>query len=227
MLIAPGRPVPPPRLDPRLWRQVDGSIGSLERPASSYIYTIGQRDTSIYVIEDGLVKLQTVSGGGKYCILGIYAERDIFGESGIVQDERTEAAVALTPVRLRVLACSQFIKLISAEGLAGDWARYMVARLQEHRDIITLHVTAGSQQRLAAILLMLAARLGAERGGCTVIPGRFTHEDLSQMVGTTRSRIGLFLKHFRHDRLVWLTCDSHLVIDEPRLRNYLAGPPPR
>src|SRR5262249_50980157 len=141
MSTASARPVLPPQLGPRLWRQLGSSAGSLERPAHSYIYPLAPPDTSIYVIEDGLVKLQTVSGGGKYCILGIYAERDIFGESGIVQDERTEAAVALTPVRLRVLACSQFIKLISAEGLAGDWARYMAARLQEHRDIITLHVT--------------------------------------------------------------------------------------
>jgi CRP/FNR family cyclic AMP-dependent transcriptional regulator len=139
----------------------------------------------------------------------------------IVQNERREAAVTLTPVRVHPMGYSQFMRIISAEGLIDEWTRYTAARLQEHRDIITLHVTVDSRQRLAAILLMLAGRLGAKRGGFTVIAGRFTHEDLSQMVGTTRSRIGLFLKYFRRERLVWLTFDSHLMIDEARLRSWL------
>lgn len=202
-------------------RHLTREAHSIEWPAKSYIYTFGQPDTHLYIIEEGLVKIQTVSESGKACILGIHTNGDIFGESVMLYKERGEAAIALTPVRLRAVACGHFLDIISANGLINEWTCYTAARLQEQQDTITLHVTVDSQQRLAAVLLMLAAKLGVEQGGLTVIAGRFTHEDLSQIVGTTRSRIGLFLKQFQRDGLVRCSRDSCLVIDEPQLRYYL------
>lgn len=211
-----------PRLGSRIRRHLAEHVHSTEWPAKSYIYCSGQRDAHLYIIEEGLVKTQAVSESGKVCILGIHTGGDIFGESVMVDHERGEAAIALTPVRLRAVTRSNFMDIISTNGLIDEWTRYTAARIQEQQDTITLHVTVDSQQRLAAILLMLAVKLGVERNGLTVIAGRFTHEDLSQIVGTTRSRIGLFLKQFQRDGLVRPSRDSYLVIDEPRLRCYVA-----
>jgi CRP/FNR family cyclic AMP-dependent transcriptional regulator len=220
----PRTPKPAHHISPDIRRRIAETTHPVECPGGSYIYTPGQRDTNLYVVEDGLVKIQTVSESGKSCILGIRTVGDVFGESGILQDERREAAIALTRVRLRAVPGRRFLQVLTADGLVAEWARYTAARLQEQQETITLLVTVDSRQRLAAVLLMLAAKVGIEQGGRTVIAGRFTHEDLSQMVGTTRSRIGLFLKHFQHDGLVRLSRDSHLVVDEPRLRAYLSHP---
>jgi len=59
--------------------------------------------------------------------------------------------------------------------------------------------------------------------GGTRIEQRISHVELSRMVGTTRPRIGIFLKKFRELGLIRLTSERFLVIDQDRLREYAMG----
>jgi len=51
---------------------------------------------------------------------------------------------------------------------------------------------------------------------------RITHEELSEMVGTTRPRIGLFMQRFHNLGLIETNRDRFLVIKENKLADYLA-----
>ena len=51
---------------------------------------------------------------------------------------------------------------------------------------------------------------------------RITHEELSGMVGTTHSRISLFMQRFHHLGLIETNTDRFLVIKENKLAAYLA-----
>jgi DNA-binding GntR family transcriptional regulator len=50
---------------------------------------------------------------------------------------------------------------------------------------------------------------------------RLTQEDLAEMVGTTRTRIGQFLKRFRQHGLVELTPESHLMVHQAQLSDWI------
>jgi CRP-like cAMP-binding protein len=78
-----------------------------------------------------------------------------------------------------------------------------------------------SEHRLAETLLTLARKLGKANPGCTRIPQKITHEELSQMVGTTRPRITEFLRKFRGLGLVERSSDHCLVVREAELAAYL------
>ena len=58
-------------------------------------------------------------------------------------------------------------------------------------------------------------------GGRLLIDQKITHQELSEMVGTTRSRVGFFLKRFRDSGLVEENHGSTLVIHEWRLAAYV------
>jgi CRP/FNR family cyclic AMP-dependent transcriptional regulator len=184
-------------------------------------YMCGQRDGNVYLIESGRVKTTTLSRFGKECLLGIYTREDVFGELCLLEAERYETATAMVPTVLRRIPIAHFLSIMADEGLVHDFLRYLTSRLHEQQQVITHLVTADSEQRLAATLLRLAQKLGTPRSGWVRIDQRITQEELSEMVGTTRSRVGYFLKRFRNDQLIRTTGDNRIIIDEVRLGQYV------
>jgi CRP/FNR family transcriptional regulator, cyclic AMP receptor protein len=184
-------------------------------------YMCGERDNNVYIIESGRIKTITLSRCGKVCMLDIYTRVDVFGESCLLQPERTETATAMTPAILHRIPAGVFLSVLADEGLLPNFLRYLTHRLHEQQQVITHLVTADSEQRLAATLLRLARKLGTPVAGWLRIDQKITQEELSEMVGTTRSRVGYFLKRFRDDELIQATGDSRLVVDEAKLSQYL------
>ena len=217
-----GRPASGRRLSEPLRSAFFDHAEAVEVSVKSYIYTLGCSDSHLYIVDSGLVKTLTCTASGKSCILGVHARGDVFGDSCLLEGGRREAAVALTEACVLRVPKTEFTRSVADRGLVADWLVYQAGRMQEQHEAITLLVTTDSELRLAATILMLVEKLGMRRDGRTVITGRLTHEDLGQIVGTTRSRIGLFLKRFEESGLVLPSRDSHLVIDEPRLRAYLS-----
>ena len=56
-----------------------------------------------------------------------------------------------------------------------------------------------------------------------MLDARITQEELARMVGTTRSRVGLFLKRFILGGLVFRGRDGGLAIHEERLERFMSG----
>ncbi|MEM7157019.1 MAG: helix-turn-helix domain-containing protein [Myxococcota bacterium] len=106
-------------------------------------------------------------------------------------------------------------------GLLPELVKYLAAQIIQQEEIITEFVTTCSEERLALLLLRLAKRSVGRDGSRLILEERISCQDLAQMVGTTRSRIGLFLKRFRELDLVRSGKTFFLSIDAPRLRQYL------
>jgi CRP/FNR family transcriptional regulator, cyclic AMP receptor protein len=51
---------------------------------------------------------------------------------------------------------------------------------------------------------------------------KISHDELSEMVGTTRPRISLFMQRFRKLGLIETNLDRLLVVNEKNLTDYLA-----
>jgi CRP-like cAMP-binding protein len=187
-----------------------------------HVYTCGDRDSSVYLIESGQVKVLAPSHDGKECVIAVYAPGDFFGERSLCgQIFRSETVITMRNTTLRQVPSSHLLAVLRREPALGAFIQYLVARLVEKEEMITSLLTAKSEQRLAMTLLRLSRRLGKQGPCSTHIEHRFSQEELAEMVGTTRSRIGLFLKRFRSYGLIELTEKRHLIIRESKLREYL------
>jgi len=189
-----------------------------------FVYASGQRDAMVYLIESGQVKLVLPTPEGKECLLSIRTEGDIFGELCLTgQNARLETAVAMEETTLRQIPIRNFLNCLRQESLLEGLVQYLALRISEQQEIIAMLATENSEQRLAKTLLHLGEIMGRSDTGRTRIEHRISHEELSRMVGTTRPRVGIFLKKFRELGLIRLTRERFLVIDETRLREHMMG----
>jgi CRP/FNR family transcriptional regulator, cyclic AMP receptor protein len=189
--------------------------------ANEALYICGAEDDNVYLIESGCVKILMLCRDGKECLLDICTEGDIVGESCLLCAERMETIIAMTPSVIKAIPRTQFLESIFNNGLVEESLKYLVSKLSDQQQIITHFVTADSEQRLAATLLRLARKLGKRHEGKLWIDERITQEELAGIVGTTRSRVGYFLKRFRTARLIEATSQSFLLINEEMLDEYV------
>ncbi len=81
------------------------------------------------------------------------------------------------------------------QGLAEIFVTHLLSRnIRFEADLVDQFFNS-SEMRLARILLLLS-HFSKESKTQTVVPG-INHENLAQMVGTTRSRINYFMNKFR------------------------------
>ena len=100
--------------------------------------------------------------------------------------------------------------------------RYLAVRIADQQQIIANLVTVDSEQRLGQTLLQLARTMGKKDPRSIRIELKITHEELSEMVGTTRPRISLFMQRFHNLGLIETNKDHFFIIKENKLTDYLA-----
>ena len=192
-------------------------------PRHSNVYTCGDQDEMVYFIESGQIKLLMVSPEGKECLLAIHGGGDIFGElclSGL--GARHETASAMKETKLKQIPCAQFFARLSRDALSEGFVRYLAVRIADQQQVIANLVTVDSEQRLGKTLLQLARSMGKKDPHSIRIELKITHEELSEMVGTTRPRVSLFMQRFHNLGLIETNKDRFFIIKEKRLTDYLA-----
>jgi CRP/FNR family cyclic AMP-dependent transcriptional regulator len=187
------------------------------------VYNSGDQDEMVYFIETGQIKLLMLSSEGKECLLAIYSDGDIFGElclSGL--GARLETATAMKATVLKRIPCSQFFARLTRDSLSEGFVRYLSVRIADQQQVIANLVTVDSEQRLGQTLLQLARTMGKKDPRSIRIELKITHEELSEMVGTTRPRISLFMQRFHNLGLIETNKDKFFIIKEKKLTDYLA-----
>lgn len=203
-------------------RQETLNSQSIKFAKKANVYSCGDSDELIYFIESGQVKLLMLSPEGKECLLAILAPGDIFGElclSGL--ESRLETATAMEDTVIKQIPCSKFFARLGRDKLFEGFVQYLAVRIADQQQVIANLVTVDSEQRLGQTLLNLARTLGKKDPRSIRIELKITHEELSEMVGTTRPRISLFMQRFRNLRLIETNEDGFLIIKEKKLVAYL------
>ncbi len=188
-----------------------------------HVYTCGDRDEMVYFVESGQVKLLMLSQEGKECLIAIHTAGDIFGElclSGL--GSRQETAIAMEETNLKQIPCSSFFARLRSDLLFEGFIQYLAVRIADQQQVIANLVTADSEQRLGKTLLQLARKLGKQGPRSIRIENKISHEELSEMVGTTRPRISKFMRQFRILGLIDTSAEHFLIIKEKKLSDYLA-----
>jgi len=187
------------------------------------VYAGGEHDEMVYFIESGQVKLIMLSSEGRECLLAIHASGDVFGElclSGIAG--RLETATAMEDTLLKKVPCAKFLERLATDSLLEGFVKYLAVRVADQQEVIANLVTVDSEQRLGKTLLHLARQLGEKGQRSTRIELRISHEELSNMIGTTRPRVSVFMQRFRNLGLIEHTEEHYLIVKENKLTTYLA-----
>lgn len=194
----------------------------------SHIYSAGDAAGSIFMIEAGRVHLLVPALSGRQCLLGIHQAGELFGELclGSTGQRRQQTAMAVEDTLVRAFPGPRFLECLKRTGLIEHFVHHLAARLAAEERTIASLVTLGAEQRTGEALLRLASAFGEPRreaNGATRLAWRLSHEELSQMVGTTRPRVTGFISRFRRLGLLSKTPDGLLLVHEARLQAHLAA----
>jgi len=199
------------------------SSGAIKIERHSNVYTCGDHDEMVYFIESGQIKLLMLSSEGRECLLAIHSGGDIFGELSLSgSGARLETATAMKATTIKQIPCAQFFACLSRDSLFEGFVRYLAVRVADQQQVIANLVTVDSEQRLGQTLLQLARTMGKKDPRSIRIELKISHEELSEMVGTTRPRISLFMQRFHNLGLIETNKDHFLIIKENKLTQYLA-----
>jgi CRP-like cAMP-binding protein len=169
----------------------------VEYRRSQKVYSQGDPATRVMYIQKGGVKLSIVNEVGKEAVLAILGPGDFFGEGSMAgQPIRMGTATAITPTTLLAIERNEMIRVLHAEHAFSDrFVSFMLLRnIRIEEDLID-QLFNSSEKRLARTLLLLA-QYGKEPHPQTTIP-KISQEMLAEMIGTTRSRVNLFMNKFR------------------------------
>ncbi|HKQ79719.1 MAG TPA: Crp/Fnr family transcriptional regulator [Blastocatellia bacterium] len=167
------------------------------------VYALDDPVTDVYVVLKGRVKIMRSSPEGARKIVSICYSGDIFGELAIAGEEiesrRGDEAVALDTTRVAVIRMADFWQAAHRDpSLMRDAMRHVATRLAEaHRQIESL-VFDDNHHRLARALLKLSDE--AARSGESSV--RLTHEELAELIGSTREVVTGMMIEFRHRGLI-------------------------
>jgi len=186
------------------------------------VYNSGDEDHMVYFIESGQIKLVMLSPDGKECLLAIYTSGDIFGELCLADlGPRMETATVMEETILRRIPCAKVFGLLISDSLLQGFVQYLIVRIADQQQIIANLVTVDSEKRLGETLLRLARKLGKKDIRSILIEHKISHQELSEIVGTTRPRISEFMQRFRKLGLIETTEEHYLIIKERKLTEYL------
>ena len=164
---------------------------------SEAIFSQGEAGDSVIYIQKGGVKVSVVSQAGREAIVAMLGPGDFCGEGGLAgQSVRMATATALTPTTALVIGKDEMVRVLHAEHTLSDrFIAFMLSRNVRIEEDLIDQLFNSSEKRLARALLLLA-RYGMQDRPHRVLP-RISQARLADMVGTTRSRVSVFLKKFR------------------------------
>ena len=166
-------------------------------PPGNTIYTQGDRATSVWYLQRGRVKLSVLSSNGKEAIVAMLRDGDFFGEGCLAgQPRRMGTATTLEETAMLRIGKQSMIDTLHGEAALSDrFIAHILARnIRIEEDLVDQLFNSG-EKRLARMLLLLA-RFGPDESGTRTLPD-VSQETLAEMVGTTRSRVNVFMNKFR------------------------------
>lgn len=161
------------------------------------VFGQGDRCRSVMYIQTGGVKLSVLSKTGREAVVAMLGSGDFFGEGCLAgQPVRIGSATAITPSSILVIEKNQMVKVLHKQlALSDRFISHMLSRnVRIEQDLID-QLFNSSEKRLARALLLLA-RYGKQVKPRQMVP-KISQETLSEMVGTTRSRVNFFMNKFK------------------------------
>jgi len=161
------------------------------------VFSQGAAAESVMYIQEGGVKITAVSASGKEAIIAILGPGEFFGEGCLAgQTVRMGNATAITPSTVLVIDKKEMQHVLHEQHDLSDlFINFVLTRNIRVEEDLVDQLFNSTEKRLARTLLLLA-RYGKQEQPQRVLP-KVSQETLAEMIGTTRTRVNLFMNKFR------------------------------
>ena len=184
--------------------------------AKQQIFSQGGPMDALFFLQSGQTKLSVVSPTGKEATLALLGPKEFVGEEAIAAVTGLRLATATTITASTVLRIERetMLRVLAEEpALSSMFTAFILARSMRIQSDLVDHLFNNSEKRLARVLLLMS-EIGKSDVPNAVLP-KITQATLAEMVGTTRSRVNVFLNRFRD--LGFIEYNGHITVHKSLL----------
>ena len=192
-------------------------------PKDTVILLENEEGDTLFIIINGKVKVTTFSESGKEVIFSILNEGDFFGDMSLLDGKpRSATVISMEDSKLRLIRRYDFNNLIEKHPrIALRLLEELTLRLRKADERIESLAFLDVTGRVAGILLQLAEEHGEKTDTGSLIRSRPTHQELANMVGTTRETVSRVLKQLENKQYVSMNGKEINIIDPENFKRDL------
>lgn len=175
---------------------INGGKTVLKKENDQTLFSQGDDSDAVFYILEGKVKLVVVSPQGKEAVIAVLETGAFFGEACLTtQAIRIATAVSMGETEVIRIHKAAMLRVLHDEPAFSElFLSYLLTRnIRIEADLVD-QLFNSSEKRLARVLLLLA-HFGKESKTERILP-KISQETLSEMIGTTRSRVSFFMNKF-------------------------------
>jgi len=184
------------------------------------VYLPGDPGNSMFIVNGGRIKISKVTRDGKALTLNYCGPSEVFGETCLIEGgPREEMAEAMENSMITELERQDVEKLLQNHAHFGfQLTRILAGRRRELENKLETLVFRDVTSKLAELLLNLAEEYGVEDSRGTMVALKITHQELANLIGSTRETVSLTLSQFKRKKLICTEGRKVIISDAESLR---------
>ena len=186
------------------FERADVRVAERRFGARDIIYAPGDPDGQLYFLLEGTVRLYKIYGAYKEATVALLTNGDVFGELSLEEKSCQNAfAEAVTDARVAVVRKSVLKEAIMRRPeFALKLFSSFSERFRQSDETIESLLNREVSARLVTLLSHLGDRFGEPHGSGTLIRVRLTHQDLANMIFSTREAVSKVMSEFQRAGLI-------------------------
>ncbi|HEX6100429.1 MAG TPA: Crp/Fnr family transcriptional regulator [Thermoanaerobaculia bacterium] len=193
-------------------------------PKGALLFVEGEQPRGVFVLCRGQAKLTTTSSDGRTLIVRIAKPGEILGVSAAMLGKPYEvSAETLEASQVSFVRRDDFLRLLSSYSEACIHTAQQLSEKYEaaQREIRSLGLAHTTSEKLARLLLNWSGS-GEETPQGTRLQVLLTHEEIGQMIGTTRETVTRLLSEFKRKKLITVKGSSLFLTAKAELREMVS-----
>ncbi len=204
--------------------RASGTVRNYQKKES--IYTVGQATDALHLVLRGRIRLRDRDREGRQITVSFAAQGEVFGLEALAEmPRRVLSAAAAEGSEVLSIEVAALQELLSRDiGLINRWLRHLAAATNHADERIKMLAFLDVPSRLAGTLMWLADRYGVVSEEGVEIPYWFTHQELADLIGSTRETVTTILAEFKKENLVTSRSHRFVILDRTALSERIGLP---
>ena len=213
-------------LGPKAMEEFNKINFSTTFPAGASLFVEGQSPRGVFLVCQGQVKLSLNSAEGKTLILKMAKPGELLGLHACVSGTAYEmSAETAQPCQVNFINRQDFLKFLNRHGDACmKAAEHLSHTCHDAVELIrTLGLSHSAGERLARLLLEMSAGAKPDKNSGSRVKVALSHEEIAQIIGTSRETVTRLLSEFRKKKLAELKGSTLHIHDRAGLERLVGA----
>jgi CRP/FNR family cyclic AMP-dependent transcriptional regulator len=191
-------------------------------PKGSLLFVEGEQPRGIFILCSGRAKLTTSSTEGKTLIVKIAEPGEVLGISATILGKTYEvSAETIEPSQVNFIKREDFLKFLNSNTEASMHTAQQLSEKYHsaQREIRSLGLAQTTSEKLAKLLMDWCDNGGEVTPKGIRLKVLLTHEEIAQMIGTTRETVTRLLSDFKRRKMIEVKGSSVFVLRKDSLES--------